>query len=338
MDYGGLIRQAWETTWRYRFLWVLGLFAGGSASGLSIGSNTGWRGNPGNFGIPSGRSSGDSSTNLPPDFAPTVARFFGPGGWVQSNIGLIVGAAIGIVALALLFFVIGLIARGGMARATADIATGRSASSDSAWNAGVHYFWRNFGLALLTGAIVLVIALVVGAVAAVLIAIGAAGGAGVAAAMTAIGVILGIVSLLVIVPFSIAFGIVIGYARRALVVEDLGPIGAVSSGISLLRRSLGKSLLVWLISIALGIGAGIGLAIVAAVAAIPLTLIGIGFWAAARFTAPTIIYVVVAVTVFICVLWVLGSIVNTFFWSYWTNAYLTLSGRLAGPPAEPSAA
>jgi hypothetical protein len=29
MDYGALIRAAWQTTWRHRLLWVLGLFAGG---------------------------------------------------------------------------------------------------------------------------------------------------------------------------------------------------------------------------------------------------------------------------------------------------------------------
>ena len=31
MEYGKLIRDAWNITWRYRFLWVLGLLAGGSA-------------------------------------------------------------------------------------------------------------------------------------------------------------------------------------------------------------------------------------------------------------------------------------------------------------------
>jgi hypothetical protein len=36
MDYGALIREAWGTTWRHRFLWVLGLFAGG-AVGVSAG-------------------------------------------------------------------------------------------------------------------------------------------------------------------------------------------------------------------------------------------------------------------------------------------------------------
>ena len=26
MDYGTLIRQAWTITWRYRFLWLLGIW------------------------------------------------------------------------------------------------------------------------------------------------------------------------------------------------------------------------------------------------------------------------------------------------------------------------
>ena len=37
MDYGRLIQEAWALTWRYRFLWVLGCFAGG-AVGASFGN------------------------------------------------------------------------------------------------------------------------------------------------------------------------------------------------------------------------------------------------------------------------------------------------------------
>ena len=32
MEYGRIVRDAWQITWRHPFLWVLGLFAGGAAS------------------------------------------------------------------------------------------------------------------------------------------------------------------------------------------------------------------------------------------------------------------------------------------------------------------
>ena len=48
MDYRQLIREAWVATWRYRFLWVLGILAGGGVgvptlNGGTGGSGTGWR-------------------------------------------------------------------------------------------------------------------------------------------------------------------------------------------------------------------------------------------------------------------------------------------------------
>ena len=33
MDYAAVIRDAWRLTWRNRFLWILGLFAGGAVGG-----------------------------------------------------------------------------------------------------------------------------------------------------------------------------------------------------------------------------------------------------------------------------------------------------------------
>jgi len=46
VDYGNLIRQAWTITWRYRFLWLLGVLAGGAVGMPSLnGGNTGWQTN-----------------------------------------------------------------------------------------------------------------------------------------------------------------------------------------------------------------------------------------------------------------------------------------------------
>jgi hypothetical protein len=41
MDCSKLIRDAWAATWRYRFLWVLGLFAWGTASAVALRIATG---------------------------------------------------------------------------------------------------------------------------------------------------------------------------------------------------------------------------------------------------------------------------------------------------------
>jgi hypothetical protein len=57
MGFGDIIKRAWKITWRYRALWVLGLFAGvtGSSGGGggggnynfgSLGSNSGSKARP----------------------------------------------------------------------------------------------------------------------------------------------------------------------------------------------------------------------------------------------------------------------------------------------------
>jgi hypothetical protein len=49
-----------------------------------------------------------------------------------------------------------------------------------------------------------------------------------------------------------------------------------------------------------------------------------------------IAYVVVAGAAFLLVAWVVGGAVNSLFWSYWTLAYLRLSGEATAPAGTPS--
>ena len=112
MDYGSLIRQAWTITWRYRFLWLLGILAGGAVGMPSLnGGNTGWQTNS--------RDMQQFSPEL-------VTAAAGLEEWALANIGLLVGVAAFGVLLALLLLVLSFVAQGGMAQATADLATGHT--------------------------------------------------------------------------------------------------------------------------------------------------------------------------------------------------------------------
>ncbi len=87
MDYGRLIQEAWALTWRYRFLWVLGFFAGG-AVGASFGNGDAmpWRSN---------RPDGDRALPGAGATAEDVAR------WLAAHAGLVVLAAALLVLLGL---------------------------------------------------------------------------------------------------------------------------------------------------------------------------------------------------------------------------------------------
>jgi hypothetical protein len=315
MNYSQLIRDAWAATWRYRFLWVLGLFAGGAIG--AGGGQSRWRMDRGDVGQWSPRAA---------DFAESA------GDWLAANwVYLAAGAGIvGLVFLALSF-----IAQGGMAQATADIATGRGSSLGRAWRAGLHFCWRYVGLSLALLAIVLLAVATVGVLFVIAIATGAltAGatpGSGAPVALVAALLLILIPLVLAGIAGAVVFSIVATYAQRAVAIEDEGPVAALGDGWRLFRRNVGASVLVWLVNVALSIGAGIAASLVLAVIAAILALIGFALWAALGAHLATIIYAAVAGAAFVAVALTVAAIVNTFFWHYWTLAYLRLRGQPLG--------
>ena len=122
MEYGTLIRQAWTITWRYRFLWLLGVLAGGAVGVPSLGGSGGGGGAPAR-----GRGNVDVA-QLEPRIAAAGQQV---AVWAEQHIGLLVGLAALAVVLALTLLVLSLIAQGAMARATADLAAGDAADCTS---------------------------------------------------------------------------------------------------------------------------------------------------------------------------------------------------------------
>jgi hypothetical protein len=303
MDYGRLIAQAWATTWRYRFLWVLGILAGGGVGlpSFNSGSGTNWQLSPGEF------------ERFNPAAAAAASDF---SGWATANIPVLVAAGSAFVLLLLTLFVLSFVAQGGMAQATADLAIGRPTSFGGAWHAGLRLFWRYVGLWLLLIAAAIGLAIVTGAVVGTLFVFGQQ-----PAVAVALGVLAGLAVLVLAIPVSIT----VAFAQRAIAVEDVGPLDALRIGMQLLRAHLGDSLLAWLVNIGLAIGSGIVLLV--AVVGVLLALGGVGalIWSIVGFTTPTLIYIGAGTIVFLALGLLLAGVGNTFFWNYWTLAYLRLS-------------
>lgn len=315
MDYSSLIRQAWEITRRYRFLWVLGLFTGGGVASCNPGSSLSYRGNERDFG------------QVSPDVGRAMAEI---GNWFEANFAVVVAVVGFLVLLGLAMLVVGIVAQGGMARATADLALGRPTSAGEAWRAGLRLFWRYLGLWLLLIAAAIAVAVIIGIVAAVFVGLGSLTGRAGGLVLAALGVLLAIAVAVVAIPFFIALGIVVTYAQRAMALEDVGPVDGLRAGYQVLRGHLGPSLVVWLISLAIGIGAGIALALVVIVVVAVLAAVGLAIYATGGFAAPVVIvtYGALALLVVVVVSWGLSAVANTYFWTYWTIAYLRLTGRL----------
>jgi hypothetical protein len=307
MSYWGLVEEAWRLTWRHRFTWVLGLLAGGAATG--------------SFGN-AGRSTGRAEVQ---DAPPAVAQALeGVTSWAAANVGLLV--AIGAVALliGLALLVASFVARGAVVRAAVDLETGHPTSLGAAWRVGRHLFWRYVRLTLLlAGAAIVLAAILAGLIAVIL-----AGRANGVALMLAL--LIGAPAVLLLVPAAIAASIVVSYAERAIAVDDVGAIEALRHGWRTFQTHLGESALAWLVSVAVSIGMSIVAVIVMGTAFALLGGLGVVLWAAAGLTAPTVAYAVLALLALLALGALLAGIANTFLWNYWTLAYLRLHGAARG--------
>jgi hypothetical protein len=342
VDNGTLIRQAWTVTWRHHFLWVLGILAGG-AVGVPTFSGGGGNG---------GSTRAVDIANLHPSLA-GIGK--GLELWAAQNAGLLIGLSVLAVVLAFVLVVLSLIAQGAMAEATTGIVTGRGSSLGRAWSAGVHLFWRYVGLWLVLLVAIVGIAGALIAAAAVMVYMGDAPAVGLAlGGLMAAAVIVGFVTFVlrlihdsgvprwlmalaaalfalpiftVLVAAALVLSIVTAFAQRAIVAENAGPIDALRVGWRLTREHFGESLLTWLVNLGIAVAGGIALLLGVLGALLLLGGIGAAVFALAGLSAPTLVYIGAGGLAFLVGVLAIAGIANTFFWTYWTLAYLRLSGR-----------
>jgi len=345
MNISTLIRDAWQTTWRYRFLWILALFAGGAAGG-TVGSGQLRLGH-----LPVGRPGGMGP--VPPMTPMGRVDRFGADGerwrmmgtwatrtgqdllqWASTHVALVVAAGIAVALLGLALVALWLIAQGAMAEATVELGSGQRSSLGRAWRAGTHFFWRYAGLWLSLAAVAIVAAAVVGGTLAVVAGAGAFTGSRVLT--VALALLIALPLALAAIAVAVAANIVVAYAIRAIAAEDEGPWAALRSGIELLQANFWPSVLTWAVYLGLAIASGIGLAVVLGVAGAVLVGVGAALWALAGVGTALVAYAALGGIALLMLILLLGSIANTFFWNYWTLAYLRL--RHPGGVAVPSAA
>ena len=270
MDFGKVLGRAWQITWRWKILWILGFLA-------SLGQGSG--GGTGQFNY---TLSGDEF-----DFdrwgwrLGTQLEEF----WITFA-GIVLLIICLLFILAIVFWVISVISRGGLIAGVQQIEEEGSTSFGQAWRGGARKFWTLFGLAVLA-ALPLIVMVIIGLV---VLGLGIAGGVGLLDVSEAAGVS-------TIIFFAVTCGgflccgfflvvIVLEqiriYGERAAILEDLGWIDAFSRGWQVLKENLGATILLWLIFFAIGIVIfGISFVILFALAAPLLGLFAVdepGLW------------------------------------------------------------
>jgi hypothetical protein len=318
MNYGRVLTRAWEITWRWKVLWILGFLA-------ALGSGGG------------GGSSGGSTSY-------TTSGEEWPWWWGQTYYGPhipagVIAAIVGLVCVAIIIgiaiWVVSVIARGGLIAGVHQVEEQEHTSFGSAWRAGARRFWTLFGISILA-AIPLIILAVVGIIVIIMMFVGsgfaftssdAAGAMGIVTSILCGGAFCCGMIILAIILEQIRI-----YAERAAILEDLGWIEAFSRGWNVLKANLGPTIVFWLIFFAIGLVFVMLIAAVVAATAFPFVAfvanVDLGAWLAVPICFGGLIAVIVAALI--------NAIVQTFTSATWTLAYRDMVG-LSGPPAaEPA--
>jgi hypothetical protein len=325
MEFGQIIKKAWKITWRYRFLWVLGIFAGVTGAG---GGGGGYSGGGQNFGSGSSGSSGGSPF-ASGDASQALSTF-------QQWLPAIIAAAVIWILIGLVFWILSLAAKGGLIWAVDEIEEGRPPTLGDAWNRGFSHFWRVLGLGLLLQLPVLFAVIVLAAAIGIPIAFAIArGGDGMAAA--AILPVCG--SLAIGIPVLLVMGFILGImyviALRRIVLDGEGVIQSAKDAWKTFRARFKDTALMWLINWGLNVVAGIVFAIpiiiITVLLVIPAVFAGVGQqWGVLVGVGILWFVVLIVMSFFYAAVW------GTFTSALWTILYRRMTGReLVAPPAGP---
>ena len=287
MDYGKMIRDSFALAWKYKSLWIFGLFAG-----MGGGFNTSF----GKHDLASLESDGS-----------TVPIFGQWGTDAPQMLHYLQPFLIGLAIFGLVYLVMYCISQPALVDAVNRATRGGTYKFSESFSTGVDFFWRTLGLTILTA--------IVG-----IIAVGAVVGCVVVAWV--ISPVLGIITLLPAIPVAIclfiAFIMITNLSLRAMVVRNVSMGDAIEEGYTLLRNHLGKNVAFFFIMFLLAIGLGVIIGIVTLIVYAPIVLLayslGVPLWAA------FLIAVILALPISIP----LGGYMGTFFSSLFTMFYFGL--------------
>jgi hypothetical protein len=305
MNYGDILREAFQITWRNKFLWFFGFFVAGGTSSFNIPS-TGGNGTGGGTGGP-----------VPP-------QLYGIWRTVQENLMLVlVVAGIAFLVVFLVFLVLALLSDAALAESAAAIHRGEGRRFGVAWRTGLRFVWRVLGLRLLLALISLALLLVAGIIVGVPIAVVFVATESVAARVLT-AVLLGLLGILLLIAVFIPLAVIGQWALRRAVVENSGAVASIGEAYRFFRRNMGKSLLIWLLQVGVMLGLGIALLIAAVIVALPLALPVILLAVGEFMTAAVIVGVVMAL-IFLAIFFTASGALGAFNHTYWTLSYLRLS-------------
>jgi len=260
VPYWDIVARSFRIAWNHKYLWLIGLLSG-EGGGFSF-----------NYSQGTTRTTTPGRPAPSPDFAAVQQQI---ATWIADHIALVVLIAVAWLILVVALFILGAICEGATVRAAAEHDAERPFGLGWAWRSGRTTMWAIVRLRLLILALSLP-----------LIVLFAGLAIGVFAALVSKNyvavlplVLLGLALVLVAIPYAIYVSFLDRFGARALVLEQLAARPSIVRAHRLLRKRLGRSLLVWLISIGVSIAPffilGAFIATGSSAAIVPLVILGV---------------------------------------------------------------
>jgi hypothetical protein len=313
MPYWQIVMRSFRIAWDHKYLWLLALFSGEAGYGFNYSPQT------------------STTRNVNPPNASTIRDQVTT--WLGNHITLIVALAIIWLVLLIAFFVLAAVCEGATVRASAEHDAERPFGIGQAWRTGVHTMWVmvRFRLMLFLLALPLLLFVAAWAIGLVVAIVN----------QNAVAIVPLVFSGLLLALVWLVYGTYLFFldrlGTRALVLEELMALPAIARAHRLLFKRLGRTLLVWLLSIGVGIAIAIAAACAAALVVAPFA-IAAGFAGSSNSAAGVAVGALVAV-IFVPVFLVITGFFAAQSSTYWTLAFRRLDIDYApayGYPVAPA--
>ena len=309
MPYWQNVTRSFRIAWDHKYLWLIALFAGEAGGGSSYNYSQG--SSPARGGAASGQQITDTYNSVV--------------SWLGDHVALIAALVALWLLIVIAFFILAAVCEGATVRAAAEHDAERPFNLGWAWRSGVTTMWVVVRFRLLIFLLNLpAVAVAFGFGAAIILAISGTNGAG-----AFIG-ILGFLLLLAI-PYAIYVSFLDRLGSRAIILEQLMARAGIARAHRLLFKRFGRTLLVWLLSLAVGLVVGFALACALGLVFTPLILVGVAIGST---NSSTVVPLLVVGILFFTIV---GLFVQSFFAAqnatYWTLAFRRLDLDYAPAPA-----
>lgn len=301
MDYLGIVKKAYYTTIKHRFLWIFGLFAGGVAS---MNANFSWP------------SLGSSNAEWEKIINDSGAGNFDWTAFWTTYAGLIFAMLTIFGVLMMIMFVISIISQGALIGGVGKISEGEKQEFKTSFMIGWHNFWRLWGVGIIYLLMILISLCVLIIPVCLLVIAGTYWIAG----------IWGILLFFVCLAFWILIGLISPYSMRVVVMKKLSVWQSIRDSLHFFTRNWGEVVVMYLILMAIGIAFGIVMALIILIVSAVFLAIGFGIWLANPLI--TVIYGCVIGLIFFAGMALISGIYNTFTSSIITLTYQKLTKRI----------